>query len=351
MTEDDANLKTVRPVTGAVAGQHAAAQAIGRSRKLVQKMTADRRLHPLLVPGAGMRHCYAVEELSAHVPDGRLHPIPVKRYLPDAILDTQKPRTLRVQAPAVAAGPDPHRQPPPARAATPAEPTEFTQADEAMPVDVVLTQTGMGADQVMREEIRHMGDLESSFDYALHHPGRYAVKQIEPESGAAILIREIDTGAEQSISPSISASRPAATPTTSSPSLHNPGAFAAAEPPAMLPTPVSSSDRMLELLVTYFLKQTGDVAAKMDPSQTAAQFIEMWREGRDSGAEIADEIAGPPPGETNIFDVLIAGMDHVGPNIGEILSLALMRGGNNGAEPAGAEQPADARQIDRPAAA
>lgn len=352
----------VVPTRGIIIGQKAVALALNCSRKSVATKISEGIMHPQVPqPGHGSSHCFRAEEIAALMGDLELNPIPAYKFIPDsatpADAESREPAPRKppaaagtstpLRGDAAAAGSDPQRQPPPARTATPAEPAEFTQPDEAMVVDVVLTQTGMGADQVMREEIRHMGDLESSFDFALHHPGRYAVKRIEPESGAAILIREIDTGAEQSISPSISGSGPAATPATSSPSLHNPGAFAAAEPPAMLPTPVSSSDRMMEMFMSLLVSQIG----KVDPTTTVAEMLQMWREGRESGAEIADEVGGPFAGETNIFDVLNTVVEHVGPNIGEIVSLALLRGGNNGNEPGAAGDPADARQIDRPAAA
>ena len=365
MSESE-TVEMVCPTTGMIIGQRAACTALGWSKPTLLARIREGIIHPGPPQrGCGQNHCFYVRELLPFVGDRGLNPIPASRYRPDA----EAPAAAESRAPLpripaaaagthtplpgdAAAGSDPHRQPPLSRAYVPAEAEAYAQPDEMIVSEIVLTQTYRGADGVIREEIRHLGDLHSAFDFALRNPGRYAAKRIEPESGAAALIREIDTGAGDVIPPSVAGSQPAAVPSASSPYLQNPGALEIA-PTATLPAPPppSSTDKMLELLVTYFLKQTGDVAAKMDPSQTAAQFIEMWREGRESVAEVAEDVAGPLAGDTNIFDVLIAGMDHVGPNIGEILSLALMRGGDNGSEPATAGDPASARQIDRPAAA
>ena len=109
---------------------------------------------------------------------------------------------------------------------------------------------------------------------------------------------------------------------------------------------------MLEHLLTFFLKQAGDVSSRMNPAQTAAQLIEMWQDGKETGAEAADAITGPGPGDTNAWDFLVTLVEHVGPNVGEqlgnLLALAMMRGGNNGDESQGPEHAADGRHPDQP---
>jgi len=331
-----------------IVGQRTAAIAIGCTRPTISKKVKQGILHAHIVPGGGRSYCFSAEELSHHVPEGVLNPIAADRYLPDAAVPAPQEVQTPFQGNAETAGCDPHRQPPPVRVIEPAEPDDWPSPGEMTESEIVLTETVTGPDQVMREEIRHLGDAQSAFEFALEHPGRYAVKKIDPESGAAILIREIDT-AQGHVAPAVSGLRPAATPTN----LPNPEIAPMAQPPSMLPTPAapSSTDRMMELLMTFFLKQAGEVTNKMDPAQTAAQLLDMWREGRDSGAEIAEDALPMPEGATNIYDVLITVFEHVGPNIGEVLALALMRGGQgNGAKPGASGHPGNAEGSDLSAA-
>ncbi len=335
---ESATIEMVRPTTGMIIGQRAAAQATGCARPTISKRVKEGILHAHIVPGGGRSYCFSAEELSHHVPEGILNPIPADQYLIDGAPAPEQTPGPPFQGNAETAGSDPQRQPPPVRVIPPAEAKDWPPPGEMTDSEIVLTETVTGPDQVMREEVRHLGDLQSAFEYTLENPGRYAVKKIDPESGAAITIRDIDTA------PSVSGLRPAATP----PNLPNPEARTNSPPPSMLPAPVppSSNDRLLELLLTSVLSQAGEVTKKMDPSLTVTQLLEMWREGRESGAEIAEDVAGPALGDTNIFDVLNTIVEHVGPNVGEILSLALLRGGDNGSKPHGTEQPGNPEGVD-----
>ncbi|MFH1558026.1 MAG: hypothetical protein ABII76_24745 [Pseudomonadota bacterium] len=338
----------VVPTEGIISGQKTAATAIGRTRPTVASMIQRGLLHPLVVPGTGAGQCFRVNELQHHAPDLTLFPIPAKRYFPEVDPPASRRAAVVDDAPpfrgtAGRAVSDPYRQPPPPREVPPAEPEELGDTE------IVLTETVMGPDQVMREEIRHLGDMQSAFEFALETPGRYAVKGIDPESGAAIMIREIDTGAG-----SISGPRLAAVSSYSSQSLQHPGATPTATPQAMLPAPAppSSSDRMLELLMTFFVKQASDVSNKLNPGQTVTELMQMWREGRESGAEIADEMTGGDS-ETNIFDVLNTIVEQVGPNFLQILSLGLgqFKGGDDGsAESDGNGHAKTAGRLSGPAA-